>query len=204
MGRHRSISPWKKRCYVWSGHHHRDSHCFQMTAVIEALSFLGPRGPVARETSSCIYYDSKHAAGVCLGAVEARTHVQLALACQQCQASNTSDYSLPCSTFTDIQEIWVTNVPIMPPRLVHLALFPITTSPLAGFIATLISLPVVVIVTTLVKSWKSCVRYLKKGARVLSNPLIELLFHGQICGVFVLFVEEIDLAKIALSCHFCS
>ena len=113
----------------------------------------------------------------------------------RCQASNTS-YSLPCSTFTD--------VPIMPPRLVHFALFPITTLPLAGFIATLISLLVVVIVTTLVKSWKSCVtlelkflRYLKKGARVLSNPLIELLFHGQICGVFVPFVDE-----IALSCHF--
>ena len=34
------------------------------------------------------------------------------------------------------------------------------------------------------------------------NPLLELLFHEQICGVFVLYVEEIDLANIALSCHF--
>ena len=33
------------------------------------------------------------------------------------------------------------------------------------------------------------------------NPLLELLFHEQISGVFLLFVEEIDLAKIALSCH---
>ena len=49
-----------------------------MTATIEALSFLGPRGPVARDTDSCIYYDSKHAAGVCLGTIQARTHVQLA------------------------------------------------------------------------------------------------------------------------------
>ena len=54
-----------------------------MTALIEALSFLGPRGPVARDADSCIHYDSKHAAGVCLGTIQARTHVQLALVCQQ-------------------------------------------------------------------------------------------------------------------------
>ena len=51
--------------------------------MIEALSFLGPRGPVARDVESCIYYDSKHAAGVRLGTIQARTHVQLALACQR-------------------------------------------------------------------------------------------------------------------------
>ena len=34
------------------------------------------------------------------------------------------------------------------------------------------------------------------------NSLLELLFHGQIRCVFVPFVVEIDLAKIALSCHF--
>ena len=55
----------------------------EMSAMIEALSFLGPLCPVARDANSCIYYDSKHAAGVCLGTVQARTHVQLALACQQ-------------------------------------------------------------------------------------------------------------------------
>ena len=31
---------------------------------------------------------------------------------------------------------------------------------------------------------------------------MELLFHERISGVFVHFVDEIDLAKIALSCHF--
>ena len=50
-----------------------------LTAMIEALSFLGPRGPVARDMDSCIYYDSKHAAGVCLGTIQARTHVELAV-----------------------------------------------------------------------------------------------------------------------------
>ena len=44
----------------------------EMSAMIEALSFLGPRCPIARDVESCIYYDSKHAAGVCL-----------ALACQR-------------------------------------------------------------------------------------------------------------------------
>ena len=44
------------------------------------VSFLGHRGPVARDTNSCVYCDSKHAAGVCLGTTQARTHVQLALA----------------------------------------------------------------------------------------------------------------------------
>ena len=51
--------------------------------MIEAVSFLGPLGLVARGTDSCIYFDSKHSAGVCLGTIQARTHVQLALACQQ-------------------------------------------------------------------------------------------------------------------------
>ena len=55
----------------------------EMTATNEALSFLGPHGPVTRDEQSRIYYDSKHAAGVCLGTIQARTHVQLAQACQQ-------------------------------------------------------------------------------------------------------------------------
>ena len=34
------------------------------------------------------------------------------------------------------------------------------------------------------------------------NPMMELLFHEQIGGAFEPFVDEIDLDKIALSCHF--
>ena len=34
------------------------------------------------------------------------------------------------------------------------------------------------------------------------NPLLELLFLKQTSGVIVLYVEVIDLAQIALSCHF--
>ena len=156
------------------------------------------------------------------------------------------------------------NALIMPPRLVHLALFPVTTSLLSGFVTISTPLPVVVIVTASVKSWKNCValeqrqhRYLRTGvcavflirfyvtlthafaslvvllsaffpranfvlqekqwkaqlrvslllpvgsfAHNMWIPLMELLFHGQISGVFVLLVDEIDLANIALSCDF--
>ena len=54
-----------------------------MTAMIEALSFLGPHGPVERDEQSCIYYDSLHDACLCWGTIQARTRVQLALACQR-------------------------------------------------------------------------------------------------------------------------
>ena len=70
-----------------SGARTHSNNTADMTAMIEALSFLGPHGPVARDANSCMCYDSKHAAGVCLGTVQARTHVQLALACQQLMLS---------------------------------------------------------------------------------------------------------------------
>ena len=68
---------------AFSGARTHSNNTAEMSAMIEALSFLGPRGPVARDVDSCIYDDSKHAAGVCLGTIQARTHVQLALACQR-------------------------------------------------------------------------------------------------------------------------
>ena len=54
-----------------------------MTATIEALSFLGSRGPVTHDEQSRIFFESMHAAGKCLGTIQARTHVQLTVACQQ-------------------------------------------------------------------------------------------------------------------------
>ena len=59
----------------------------EMTATVKALSFLGAHGPVAGDEQSCIYYDSLHGGGVCWGTIQARTHVQLALACQRCMIS---------------------------------------------------------------------------------------------------------------------
>ena len=75
------------------------------------------------------------------------------LVSSRCLASNTG-YDIPCSTFADIQEIWVTNVLIVPPHLGHSDLCPIITLLLVWFVITLIPLPVLVLPSTLVKSWK--------------------------------------------------
>ena len=68
---------------AFSGARTHSNNTAEMTAMIEALSFLGPQGPLTPDEQSRIYYDSLHVAGVCLGTIQARTHVQLALACQQ-------------------------------------------------------------------------------------------------------------------------
>ena len=68
---------------TFSGARTHSNNTAEMIAMIEALSFLGPHGPVARDEQACIDYDSLHAAGICLGTIQARTHVQLALACQR-------------------------------------------------------------------------------------------------------------------------
>ena len=53
------------------------------SSLVEALSFLGPHGLAVRGSHSCIFYDSKHAAGFCLGTVQSRANVTLGLACQR-------------------------------------------------------------------------------------------------------------------------
>ena len=65
---------------AFSGARIHSNNTAEMTAMIDALFFLGPRGPVARDGQPCICYDSMHAAGICLGTIQARTHVQLAFA----------------------------------------------------------------------------------------------------------------------------
>ena len=83
-------------------------------------------------------YDSKHAAGVCLGTIQARTHVQLALACQQSMISvhPTQATAHPCNTCLVTVEIWVMNVLTMPLHLGHSDL-PLATMLLpTGFIIT--------------------------------------------------------------------
>ena len=69
---------------AFSGATIHSNNTAEMTAMFEALSFLGPQGPVTHDEQSRIYYDTVHAAGICLGTIQSRTHVQLALACQQC------------------------------------------------------------------------------------------------------------------------
>ena len=40
---------------AFSGARTQSNNTAEMTAMIEALSFLGPHGPVARDEQSCIY-----------------------------------------------------------------------------------------------------------------------------------------------------
>ena len=65
---------------AFSGARNHSNNTADMTAMIEALSFSGPRGPVVLDF---FQNDSKHAACVSLGTIQPRTHVQLAPACQQ-------------------------------------------------------------------------------------------------------------------------
>ena len=67
---------------AFSGARIHSNNTAGMTAMIEAWSFLGLRGLVTHDEQSLLY-DSMHAAGICLGTIQARTHVQLAVACQQ-------------------------------------------------------------------------------------------------------------------------
>ena len=75
-------SPTEARL-AFSGARTHSNNTAEMTVMIEALSFLGPRGPVNPDEKSRNYYDSMYVAGICPGTVQARAHVQLALACQQ-------------------------------------------------------------------------------------------------------------------------
>ena len=83
---------------AFSGTTAHSNNTAEMSDMIEALSFLGLRGPLACDVESCISFDSKHAAGVCLGTIQARAHVQLRLHVSgQCYAPNTG-YGLSCNT----------------------------------------------------------------------------------------------------------
>ena len=103
---------------------------------------------------TCFCEDSKHAAGVCLGTVQARTFFQVHLHVGGRRYALNTSYGLPCNTCADKVGIWVMNVPIMLLHLVHLASFPATTLPLAGFVKTLTRLLVVMVVTT----WRDYVK----------------------------------------------
>ena len=68
---------------VYAGVRIYSNNTAEMSAIVEALSFLGRHGPVVRDACTCVFYDSKHAAYVCLGTIHARTHVELGLSCEQ-------------------------------------------------------------------------------------------------------------------------
>ena len=58
---------------AFSGARTHSKNTAEMTALIEALSFVGPHGPVTRDEHSCIFYDSMHAA--CIWAQSKLVHM---------------------------------------------------------------------------------------------------------------------------------
>ena len=86
------------------------------------------------------FKDSQHAAGICLGTIQARTHVQLAHACQQSMLSVQHHLRLPCIMCTARPGTWVMNVLIMPPHWGLSALCQIITLQHVGFVKTMIPL----------------------------------------------------------------
>ena len=136
---------------AFSGVRTNSNNTAEMSAIIEALSFLGPRGPVVRDVESCIFFDPQHIVGVCLGTIQARTHVQLALACQR---------SVLCAQ----QRLRLTmqhaygHTGNLGNECADHAAAPgsFGLMPLAGFIITLTHLPVVMVLTT-ARFWKDCI-----------------------------------------------
>ena len=141
---------------AFSGARIHSNNTAEMTAMIEALSFLGPHGPAAQDGQSCIYYDSTHAAGICLGTIQARTHVQLALACQQSLIHAQRRLRLTMQHVYGHSGNLGNECADHAAALGTLDLPPATTLPLVGLIITLTQLCVSMTVQTLARSWNDC------------------------------------------------
>ena len=112
---------------AFSGARTHSNNTAEVTAMVEALSFLGLRGPVARDMDSC-FFMTLNMLLVCAWARFKPAHMfnwHLHVSGRR-YAPNTS-YGFPCNTCMATLGTWEMNVLIMPPRLVLLALFPVTT-----------------------------------------------------------------------------
>ena len=242
---------------AFSGARVHSNKTAEMTAMIEALSFLGPRGPVTHDEQSCIFFDSMHAAGICLGTNQARTHVQLALACQQsmirvqhclrltmqhvyCHSGNLGNecahHAAALGTFGlvsshNVATRWIhlnfdasvcfdgcynisdilerlqhirTNVTMSHQDRVLVIRFTVslcTSYELSScvFLALRLSLQVMDRLPSSASTASSIDDYSEHN---MWNPLLEWLFLEHVNGIVDSYLVDLDLAKIAFSCHF--
>ena len=84
----------------------------EMSAMIEALCFLGPHGPGVRDANSCILTPNMLLVFAWARFRPARMFSLRSLANSHCRKSNTG-YVLPCNMCAVIQGIWEMNVQIM-------------------------------------------------------------------------------------------
>ena len=112
-----------------------------------------------------------------------------------CYAPNTG-YGSPCNTCTVPPGIWVMNEPFMLLHLVHLALFPATSLPLAGFIITLKHLLVVMVVITSARFWNDCIASEQKQRSFSKMGVSAVFTIGFI--MFLVFLTCIFLSSVIL------
>ena len=91
------------------------------------------------------------------------------------------------------------NVPIMPLHLVHLASFPATTLPLAGFVIALTHLPVVMVVTASARFWKDCIALEQKQRRYLKMGLGAVFIIGSFVSLTYAFASSVILLSALFS-----
>ena len=177
---------------AFSGARTHSNNTAEMSAMIEALSFLGTRGPVARDVESCVYHDSKHAAGVSLGTIQARTHVQLAFARQQSMLCTQHRLRLT------MQHVYGHTGNLGNECADHAAALgslgsPATTLPPAGLVITLTHLPVVMAVTTSARFWKDCTAFEQKQRRYLKMEVTAVCTIGFFVSLTCAFVSSVIL-----------
>ena len=183
---------------AFSGARIQSNNTAEMTAMFEALSFLGSRGPVNPDEQSRICYDSMHAAGICLCTIQARTHVQLALACQQSMIRVQHRLRLIMHHVFGHGGNWVMNALIMLLLLAHVDSSLAIMSPRAGFITT----------STLLYVFDGCIniggvlerlQHIRTNATSLPQDLSQSCFHHRFHCLFCISRDLRPFVSFALS-----
>ena len=180
--------------------------CLVLVITNEAhVAFSGARthsNNTAERTAmvEAFYYDSKHAAGVCLGTIQTRTHVRLALACKESMLCTEHRLRLT------MQHVYGHTGNLgneCPDHVAALGSFPFTTLPPAGFVITLTHLPVVMVVTASVRFWKDCIALDLKQRRYFRMGISVVFIIGVVVSLTYAFVPFVILLSALFRCiHF--
>ena len=127
-----------------------------------------------------MFFDSKYAAGVSLGTIPARTHVQLALACQRSTLCAQHRLRLTMQHVHGHTGNLGNECADHAAALVHLASSLATTLPPAGFVIILTHLLVVMVVTASARFWKDCIALEQKQLCYLKWELVVCSSSGSL------------------------
>ena len=186
-----------------SGARTHSNNTAEMIAMIEALSFLGPRGLVTPDEQSRIFFDSMHAAGICLGTIQARTHVQLALACQQSMIRVQHRPRLTMQHVYGHSGNLGTNALTTPLPLAHLGSSRAMMPPHARFVVTLTLLYVSMSATASVKHLNDCSTFEQTLRRHTKTGFSIGSIHRVPCVQCALFVCSCHVFHLLSARLFC-